>query len=290
MRKITCKNGQAYLEFGNTYSPFVLLNVEGIYSVNFSVNATENSMSDGATFIGSNAQLRNIILTIGDKDNHGENRRKLYEVFKPRQKSTFIYEEEDGDFKEKRVIEYYTESINNNGYGKGHRVTTISLICPEPMFSDNFDTNIAMTSWINKFEFMHEFKAEEFATKKKEKLVVIDNLSTVENIGMEISIKAEGKVSNPKVYHAESGEYIQVGTASKPLNMVYGDELIISTLKDNKNVWLIHDGVKTNVNEYIDEASNYIQLQSGSNTIRYFAENEDNLLVSIKFRQKYLGV
>ena len=290
MRKITCKNGQSYLEFGNTYCPFVLMNVEGIYSINFSVNTTENSMSDGATFIGSNAQPRNIILTIGDKDNHGVNRRKLYEVFKPRQKSTFIYEEEDGDFKEKRVIEYYTESINNNGYGKGHRVATISLICPEPMFSDNFDTNIAMTSWINKFEFMHEFKSEEFAAKKKEKLVAIDNLSTVENIGMEISIKAEGEASNPKVYHVESDEYIQVGTPSKPLNMVYGDELIISTLKDNKNVWLIHDGVKTNVNEYIDEASNYIQLQSGSNTIRYFAENEDNLLVSIKFRQKYLGV
>lgn len=288
-RKITCRNGANYIEFGNTYDPFVLISAEGIYTYDFNVNTKSNSMTDGATYVGSTASQRNIVLTVGSKENHGANRTKLYEVFKPRQLCEFIYEEEDGDFYEKRVISYYVEKIENDGTGN-HRLTTISLICPDPYFSDAFDTDLAMTSWISNFSFPHVFKAEPFANKKKEKLLVISNYSSVENIGMVITITAEGTARNPKVYHIESDSYIQIGTSSKPFEMAYGDTLIISTLKDDKNAYLIRDGIKTSVNEYIDESSTYIQLLPDSNTIRYYADGEDNLLVSVKFRQKYLGV
>ena len=291
MRRIICKNGNDYLIFGESYSPFVLLEATGLYEVSAEVYQTENSMLDGSTYIGSNVKARNIVLTVSNKNLHGANRQRLYDVFKPKTLCTLIYEESDGSFNEKRSIDYYVESIVNDGVGNSNRTTTISLICPDSYFSDTSDTNVTMTGWDGLFTFPHAFRSEQFATKRKDKLMVINNASTSDFVGMEISIKAEGNALNPKVLNVTQDAYIKVGTSLKPLNMVYGDEVIISTLQNNKNVYFVHDGVKTIINEYVEEGSNYIQLLGGDNTIRYFAdEGEDNLLVSIKFRQKYLGV
>ena len=54
---------------------------------------------------------------------------------------------------------------------------------------------------------------------------------------------------------------------------------------------MVKDGVPTAINEYVDEVSTFIQLQSGQNSLRYEAETgEDFLTVSVSFRYKYLGV
>jgi len=70
-----------------------------------------------------------------------------------------------------------------------------------------------------------------------------------------------------------------------------GETLIISTVSGNKNVYLISNGVRTIVNNYIEEGSEYIQLINGTNTIRMSADSgEDHLLMKISYRYKFQGV
>lgn len=291
MRRIICKNGSNKLVFGETYSPFVLTDCEGLYEVSSDNNYSDNGMLDGATYVGAKLRVRNIVLTVKDKSEHGSNRNLLYNVFKPKTLSTLTYEESDNGFEVKRSIDYYVESIVNNGSGSGNRTTTISLLCLDPNFSDTSYTNVTMTGWDSKFTFPHVFKSEEFASKIKEKLISFNNESTIDKLGMQITLKAEGSVKNPKILSISDDSYIQLGTDSKPLNLIYGDEVEIYTETNNKNVYLIRDGVKSNINEYIEEGSKYIQLVAGENVIRYFAKDgEDNLLVSIRFKCKFIGV
>lgn len=292
-RKITCvNNSNMSIILGDEFNPFLLTDVDGLYQVDVNVATNDNGMLDGSSYVGSLIKERNIVLTIKDKTEHASNRNFLYLMFKPKSKGTLTYYEKDGDYKVERSIEYYVESVDITG-SKNTRTSTISLICNDPYFTDKSDTEVSMTAWDSAFEFEHEFleEGEEFATLTVQKMVEIDNESSFDSLGIEITIDVEGTVINPRVYHLESNSYIQIGTDSNPFTMEYGDELIISTVQNNKNVYLVRDGVKTNINEYIDENSTYIQLISGTNTISYTAsDGEDNMRVMIKYKNKYLGV
>lgn len=288
-RTITCINDNGMsVEFGSKFSPYLLTNCDGIYEVHNKVFTSDNTMIDGATYQGSVTTKRNIVLTLVDRDDHKVNRYQLYQLFKPKSKGTFIYKE-DTDIKS---IDYYVETIDISSTGNV-RTSTVSLICPDPFFEAPDDITVTMAGWESQFEFIHEFTAmgEELGARVAEKLKTIDNETGAEGVGLTISIKALGAVSNPSVTHVETGEFIKIGTTAHPMNMVNGDELIITTGRNNKHVYFIHEEDKTEINEYLDEQSDFIQLQSGTNTIGYGADSGDaNMTVSLTYRYKYLGV
>lgn len=294
MRRITCTNTANNISviFGDAFSPFLLSDAEGIYTVDITVNSVENSMLDGSTIAGSVVRARNIVLTIVDKEDYGSNRNLLYSLFMPRTEGSLVYEEIDGSFSEKRMINYVVEKIEPGSSGEA-RFHTVSLICPDPFFTDLSDTYVQMIGWEGAFEFDHEFSddGEEISYRVQNKLVEIANESSVDDLGFVATLIAEGNVTNPKLYLLERDEYIQIGSDNYPFNMVYGDRLIISTVTARKNVILVRDGVQSYANQYIEEGSEYIQLKIGVNTIRLSAESgEDNLLAAISFRNKYQGV
>lgn len=294
MRQITCTNltDNVSVVFGSSFAPFLLQDVEGIYSIDVNVNSSENSMLDGSTYIGSSIRPRNIVLTIADRENYGKHRNLIYLLFKPKTKGLFVYEENDGDFSEKREIEYIVEKIEQGT--SGHvRQSVISLLCPDPFFKAPSDSVIQMAGWESLFEFTHEFvkEGEELATRVLQQMVEIQNDSSADRIGMTITMNAEDVVINPRMYHAESNSYIQLGDDNNEFEMKYGDQVIFTTETNNKNAYLIRDGVRYVVNEYLSDDSEYIQLIHGRNILRYSAkEGEENLSVNISFRRKYQGV
>jgi len=75
------------------------------------------------------------------------------------------------------------------------------------------------------------------------------------------------------------------------MHMVNGDKITITTETNNKKVRFTHDGVTTEINEYLDEDSEFIQLMAGINTIGYDADSGDAYMtVTLTYREKYLGV
>ena len=100
-----------------------------------------------------------------------------------------------------------------------------------------------------------------------------------------------GAVENPAVYHTEKQEYIKVGTENNPLYLARGDAVRITTGTNEKAVYLIQGETETEINEYLDEGSDFIQLGHGTNTFTYAADaGRDYMNVTITYRLRYLGV
>lgn len=287
-RKIRCTNNEGMVvNFADKFSPFLLADCDGLYGIKNKVSMSDNTMTDGATYQGSTAQKRNIVLTLKTKENHRVNRYELYQLFPQDTKGTLTYTEDGVE----RVINYYVESINVDS--KAHvRTATISLLCPDPYFEATSDIELVMAGWESGWHFIHEFVSagEEFGHRVQDRLKVIENTSGAKGIGLTIEIYANGEVHNPSITHVESGEFIKVGTSAHPLEMVNGDVLVITTHTNNKKVKYTHGGETTEINEYLDERSEFIQLQAGLNTIGYSADTgENNMTVKLAYREKYLG-
>ena len=287
-RKITCTNNEGrVVKFGSSFLPFLLADCDGLYGIKNKVSMSDNTMTDGATYQGSVAQKRNIVLTLKTKDNHRLRRYELYQLFPQGTKGTLTYTEDAID----RTIDYYVESVTVDSE-KNVRTAVISLLCPDPYFQAISDTELTMAGWESSFHFIHEFvsEGEEMGYRVQDRLKTIENTSGAKGIGITIEIYANGQVTNPSVTHVESGNFIKVGTAANQFVLVAGDLLTITTQTNNKKVKLTHNGTTTEVNEYLDEDSEFIQLQAGNNTIGYSADaGESNMTVKLSYREKYLG-
>lgn len=290
-RKITCTNeDNVSVIFTDKFNPWLLESCEGIYENKNNVSMSTNTMTDGSTLQGSTVAMRNIVMTLRDRPeaDHQANRSLLYSLFKPKSEGVFIYEE-NGII---RQINYHVESVDIDAVKRSRRAT-ISLLCPDPFFVDADDVTVEMAGWVANFTWPHEFTAEgeEFGSRTAERLKTITNDSAADNIGITITIAARGPAKNPAITHVEQGESIEIGTSGNPLNMLTGDKVIITTHTNNKHVYLERGGVRTEINEYLSENSEFIQLMHGDNTFGYSAvEGENYLTISISFQYHYLGV
>ena len=289
-RKITCTNndGDSMTFTETTLSPFLLYSVEGVYDLKTNMIFSENTMTDGATYLGSTAKYRNIVLTLEDTEidtPFSENREMLNKLFKRGVTGTLLFEEDDN----KRAIEYYVEDMHSDGTHT-KRLHTVSLICPDPFFYDPEETEVTFAEWISAFEFLHEFTAscEElgyYTAAYKD----IYNASADENIGLTIIITGSADVVNPGIVRFESDESIQVGSELHPFTLLQGDTLTITTHTGNKHIYLTHDGVTTEVNQYMTEDSVFIQLMRGDNNIGFLATSGGaSMVVKMIYRIRYV--
>lgn len=285
-RVITCEN-QFNIKgiFSERSFPFLLSDADGLYQMAASVNLSSNTMNDGAVYHSSALKKRNIVLTLSDVGDHTEHRAFLNELFVP--KSSGVLTLDEGS--EHRKIEYYVESIKSSGLD-AYRIYQVSLICPDPYFYDLYDSEVTMATFLPSFYFTHYFKSagEEFGYRQKEKIRTIYNDAGIGGTGMRIEISCNGDVKNPSVTSVESNQRITVGTSSKPLNLVAGDRVIITTYDADKQVYLVHEGNTTKINQYLSEDSYFIQLEKGKNSIGYSAAaGVDNMIIRITYKIRY---
>lgn len=289
MRVIECINDDGLsARFGRSFSPWKLTDVDGLYQVNENVYTSENTMTNGSTYQGSTTKMRNIVLHLVCRDRYKYCRQFLYDVFKVQSEGTLIYEESG----ERRTIKYHVENIDPDSMGN-LRAASVSLLCPDPYFESDQDITVVIAGWESGWHFPHEWKAEgePFGEKSAEKLKTVENDSAADHIGMTIRISASGKVTNPSVTRVESTETIKIGTSAHLMEMGTGDEIMITTGVNNKHVYLIRNGKQTEINEYLDESSVFLQLMRGKNTIGYNADSgADYMRVTIQFRYKFPGV
>lgn len=294
------------------FTPFHLVDIEGIYGIESNVVTSENTTIDGSTYQGATAKERHIDLTVEMDSNYPENRTLLYRCFPIKHTGTMEYIESG----KSKVIEYEVESIIPGATTGVVRDYTISLKCTDPYFKDLTDTEIIMASWVSDFFFQAEFPAEgiEFGHREADLVKTIDNDSGADNIGITVIFKADGTVKNPAIYHTESGEFTKVGYEGNDFILSSGQYVVISTHTGKKDIYLIENVPQAeieenrnkygmidwekvvekygqDINEYQDEDGAFIQLQDGTNTLTYSAEEGISYLsVSIYYRISYLGV
>lgn len=288
-RIIRCTNEDGfYLDFAESgFGPFLLKEAEGLYDVKNTVYMSENSMIDGATYQGSVAKFRNIVLHLTDTEDYSENRDMLNRLFKEKSKGTLVYQEAGTD---PRKIEYVVESLTSTGEDS-HREHEISLICPDPFFYATSAQSEVLAYWQADFTFPFVSPDDEgfiFGHRVTEKIKHITNDFAEDNIGLTITLTCTGQVINPYITRIESNEVLHIGHANKVFGMQTGDVVTITTATGNKHVTLTRNGVTTEINHYLTEDSVFIQLMRGENSIGYDASSgEDSLLVDLSYQLKY---
>lgn len=287
MKKIICKNkNNDKTEF--TYEfPFFLKSIDGLYSISGEINTNDNANGIGKTYSGTSIKERVITLTGIIIDKLELRRKQLYKTFKMKQEGTLFYY--DNENTKGKKISYIVEDveISDTGFPK---IFTISLMCPDPYFKDLEESEISMATWSPAFCFpmiSEENEGLEFATKNITTMGTIINESDLD-LGMTIHFVAHGHVLNPFVVNVETQEQILIEVEMNP-----GDEIIVTTYRGNKNIILIKDDTKimSEVNYLIKYGSKFLQLHSGTNTLRAGAEeDEENLETKIFYCNEYEAV
>lgn len=265
---------------------YFLDSLEGVYDVKNSVITTENTMIDGSVYQSSRTPGRNIVINALIFSDYKAKRDAVYRVFRKGKPGTFRHIDEDGEIRE---ITYYAESILADEKGIV-RSMQISLICPDPMFRDPYAETVQMAGWENLFEFEVEFidgEPVELTRRRAAQIEVIDYDGTVDEAGMEITIKATATVTNPSISHVEQGQTLEIETELED-----GESLRITTGLNDKRVYLISStGEETPADGLISEDSEFIQLGLGSNSLQYDAlYGEENMDVTIKYYRLFAAV
>lgn len=264
--------------------PYFLTKIDGTGNIRQTVNTFKAPDQDGAFYISSTLDMRNIILegtVLADTpDDAYAHRQRLLQIFSPKLNGTLRYRE--------RQIACVVEEA-------GFVVSTrqripnffVSLLCPSPFFESLEEMREELASWIPLFEFELEIPESgmEFGMRQPSQIITVDNIGDV-SCGCEIVFQALGTVTNPELLNIDTGEYIRLLTT-----MDAGDELRVYTHFAGKRVISVNGAVVTNAFSLLDTDSVFFQLAAGINTLRYDASvNMELLEVSIYYRPQFLGV
>lgn len=160
--------------------------------------------------------------------------------------------------------------------------------CADPMFTSKNRQSELIASIIPKFHFPLIIPKGEgilMGLRDPSLLATINNLGDIDT-GMVITFSCKSTVKNPSLLNVDTRETIKINKFISP-----GEQVVISTESGDKYVKGVLDGEELNYFKYFDFDSTWLQLHTGSNTIKYDAEeNADGLEVLITFLPKYLEV
>ncbi len=264
-------------------APFFLGKADGLATIRQNVNTFGAPEQDGAFYISSTLDMRNITLEGNLIANGGEDilalRRRLLRIFTPKQRGTLTY----GD----RQISCYVEEAGF-AQGSSHRVPAffISLLCPSPYFEAVNAIRTELAAWIDSFSFPLEIPESgiELGYRQPSQIITIENDGDAA-CGCEIIFHALGTVTNPSLLNVNTGEFVRLLT-----DMTAGQEIRVYTHFAGKRVEIRDGSGSSNAFALIDTGTTFLQLAPGKNVMKYdAAANLDLLEVTVVYRSLFLG-
>jgi len=264
--------------------PFFLTRVDGAGKVRQTVNTFKAPDQDGAFFISSAMDMRNITLegsvvtpTIAETY---DQRRRFLRVFTPKLQGTLVYRN--------RQIACVVEEAGFTASSRERAPNFfISLLCPSPFFESLEEIREELAVWSPLLLFPLEIPSVglEFGTRQPSQIITVDNIGDVA-CGCHIIFRALGSVTNPELMSLDTGDVLRLNTI-----MESGEELHVFTHFAGKRVTRVLGSVESNAFSMLDTSSVFLQLEPRRNLLRYNAtENMDLLEVTILYRPKFLGV
>lgn len=264
--------------------PFFLTRIDGTGRVRQTINTFKAPDQDGAFFISSALDMRNITLegtvvagTVGEAY---ALRKRFLRVFTPKQQGLLVYRD--------RQIACVVEEA---GFAASSHERApnffISLLCPSPFFEALTEIREELAMWSPLLSFPLEIPDSGlmFALRQPSQIITVDNIGDV-SCGCQIVFQALGTVTNPELLNMDTGEYIKLLTT-----MSAGDEIRVYTHFAGKRVLSVDGSTITNAFSLLDTNSTFFQLAAGINTLRFDASvNMELLEVSIYYRPQFLGV
>lgn len=277
----------------------IVKKIEGLGPPKATINSTKVASGDGDVYNSARAEGRNIVMTLGFMfaPTVEDARQKTYKYFPIKKPVTLLIETDN------RLCETvgYVESNEPNIFSEEEE-TQISIVCPSSYFSsdDNGGTTTVVFYGVEplfEFPFSNESLTEpliEFGAIKnrQEENIWYDGDTEV---GVIIRMHALGEVRQVTIYNTGTRERMHIDTdklsAIMGSGIKNGDEITISTVRGDKYITILRDGVYTNILNALDRNTDWFQLAKGDNRFAYICEyGAEDLEFKIEFKTLYEGV
>lgn len=279
-------------------SGFFIKHIEGLGPVKSTVNMTEVLSADGAFFNSSRIGPRNIVMNLGMYDDGSvsvETLRQLsYQLF-PTKKSVTLEIQTDNRL---GITSGYVESNEPNIFSDKED-TFISILCPSAFFLESGVIQTIFTGFSGGFEFPFENTSLVSPTLQFGQIFVNTSGNVIytgdEETGVIIYINVTGAVNGLSIFNLGTDETMLISSAQiiaiTGHDLQAGDQIIISTLKGNKYIYLIRSGVTFNILNALGTTADWFTIDRGDNVFTYTAVSGlANLQFMIEHQVVYKGL
>jgi len=241
----------------------------GLDPVKATLVSSSFAQQDGAQYQSARRETRNIQLTLGlypdyALDTVSSLRKRLYPFFMPKTAVSLRFFMEDGLVVD---IDGRVESFESPKFTQEPTVV-VSLLCFNPDFIEP------------------EQVVVEGTTTDDVNTLLIDYVGTVES-GIELKLFVDRTMSEFTVYHQLPDGTIKTMDFAAPV--VAGDVVTINTVSGSKSAVLTHTGSDSSVLYGISPQSNWLELDTGANAIRVYAEGAA-VPYTITYTRRYGGL
>ena len=277
-------------------SGFLIQEISGLGPVKADINVSELSSVDGSIYNSARLQSRNIVfnLVLLESPTIEDTRQKSYKYFPVKKRVRLLIETTN------RTAEIFGYVESNEPIIFSRQETTqISIVCPNPYFYSEGKQITTFTGIEKVFSF--PFSNESLS----DKLLIIGNIlknqiQTVlyegdSEIGFNIEIHAVGTAKHVMIYNVNTLENMKIDTdkliALTGQPIIMGDSIFISTIKGDKSIQLLREGVYYNIINCLDRDATWMFLRKGDNVFAFDAEEGGaNLYFRIINQVIYQGI
>lgn len=273
--------------------PFIYQKISGFEGAKNTINTVKSPEQDGETFTSMSLEKAERTITgiiLADAEDKVEQyRRQLEMVFNSKESGVLQFS--DGDLR--KSCDCKVEAITFGDRDGVTQAFDIVLLCPNPFWHDIAESIDEIALWLPGFEFSDPGGFEipapdgmEFGERAPSLIVDVQNPGDVP-CGMKIIFTALGTLTNPSVFNVNTREFFRITKTMQP-----GETIEINTKFGEKGITGYLNGESLDYWNHADlPDSTFMQLQPGSNPIRYNADSGlDNLNVTIRYSPQYLGV
>ena len=285
--------------FNPEESGFIIKNIEGLGPVKANINFKELATNDGSIDNSARLSSRNIVMSLQfmESPTIEETRLKSYKYFPIKRNIKFLIETDSRICETIGRVETNVPTIFSNAEG-----CQISILCSNPYFYSAGENGTNQTIFYGT-EPLFEFPfSNESLTKDLIEFGSIENRTegTIyydgdAEIGITIQIHAVGEAEGLVIYNTKTREIMRINDDKlKSLmgsGIQAGDEITITTSRGEKGIYMLRNGVTTNILNSLEKPIKWFQLSKGDNTFAYTASaGLTNLQFRIENKVIYEGV
>ncbi|MDU6305067.1 MAG: phage tail family protein [Clostridium sp.] len=264
--------------------PYFLQSIDGTGAVKHIISTFKAPNQDGGVFVSGSLDMRNIVIEgrilASSVDESYELRQKLLNLFNPKAKGRLIFKGLSIPCIVEEAPVFKADSHKTPAF-------FISILSTSPYFETVEELTRLLAGWHPNFEFELVIPIEEgieMGYREESLIIPVENVGSVP-CGATFEFIAQGIVEDPLLIDVGTGKFIKLNRVMQP-----GEIVTVSTHFANKRVISSLDG-GTNAFSSLDEDSEFLQLDVGTNLLRYDAKvNLNNLEVNVYYRPQYLGV
>lgn len=285
--------------FNPEESGFIIKSIEGLGPVKANINFKELATNDGSIDNSARLSSRNIVMSLQfmESPTIEETRLKSYKYFPIKRNIKFLIETDSRICETIGRVETNVPTIFSNAEG-----CQISILCSNPYFYSNGENGTNQTIFYGteplfEFPFSNESLTEdliEFGSieNRTEGTIYYDGDA---EIGITIQIHAVGEAEGLVIYNTKTREIMRINDDKlKSLmgsGIQAGDEITITTSRGEKGIYMLRNGVTTNILNSLEKPIKWFQLSKGDNTFAYTASaGLTNLQFRIENKVIYEGV